>query len=67
MEEKINYEQLQSDLRRAWEDLEYEHLWLTASEWDDDTNLDDKLQSARIKARTYLEIVERIGWTMRRS
>lgn len=67
MEEKIDYQQLQDDLRRAWEELEYAHLWLTASEWDDNTDLDDKLISARIKARNYLELVDRLSWTMRRN
>jgi hypothetical protein len=65
--EKIDYPQLQEDLRRAWEELEYAHLWLTASDWDDETDIDDKLASARVKARQYLEIVDRISWTMRRN
>ena len=65
--EKIDYNQLQDELRRAWEELEYAHLWLTASDWDDETDIDDKLSSARIKARQYLEIVDRLSWTMRRN
>ncbi|MGA7731500.1 MAG: hypothetical protein WCD37_09540 [Chloroflexia bacterium] len=65
--EEINYRQLQDDLRRAWEELEYAHLWLTASDWDDDTNIDDKLSTARVKARAYQELVDRLSWMMRRS
>ena len=65
--EEINYRQLQDDLRRAWEELEYAHLWLTASDWDDDTNIDDKLSTARVKARAYQELVDRLSWMMRRT
>jgi hypothetical protein len=65
--EKIDYHLLQDELRRAWEELEYAHLWLTASDWDDETDIDDKLASARVKARQYLELVDRLSWTMRRN
>jgi hypothetical protein len=65
--EELDYRQLQNDLRRAWEELEYAHLWLTASDWDDDTNIDDKLSTARVKARAYQELVDRLSWMMRRS
>ena len=65
--EELDYRQLQDDLRRAWEELEYAHLWLTASDWDDDTNIDDKLSTARVKARAYQELVDRLSWMMRRS
>jgi hypothetical protein len=65
--EELNYRQLQDDLRRAWEELEYAHLWLTASDWDDDTNIDDKLSTARVKARAYQELVDRLSWMMRRT
>jgi hypothetical protein len=65
--EELDYRQLQDDLRRAWEELEYAHLWLTASDWDDDTNIDDKLSTARVKARAYQELVDRLSWMMRRT
>lgn len=64
--DQTDYPKLQEDLRRAWEQLEYTHLWLTASDWDDETDLDDKLADAQVKARTYLELVDRLAWTMRR-
>lgn len=63
----IDYKKLQDDLRRAWEELEYSHLWLTGSDWDDETDIDDKLATAQVKARAYLEIVDRLSWMMRRS
>ena len=61
-----DYAKLQADLRRAWEELEYTHLWLTASEWDEATDIDDKLADAQVKARAYLELVDRIRWMMRK-
>jgi len=67
MEKTNPYTELQTQLRKAWDDLDYAHLWLTATEWDEDTNLDDKLNSAQQKARAYLELVDRISWTMRKS
>jgi hypothetical protein len=62
----INYTNLQNELRRAWEQLEYTHLWLTGSDWDKDTDIDDKLADAQVKARAYLELVDRLAWMMRR-
>ena len=67
MEEKIDYEQLQNELRTAWEDLEYAHLWLNGSTWTEDINLNDQLLAARLKARSYLELVERLSWMLRRN
>ncbi len=58
--------ELQEQLRKAWDDLDYAHLWLMASEWHEQTSLDDKLASAQQKARAYLELVDRISWTMRK-
>jgi hypothetical protein len=46
-----HYRRLQNDIRRAWEDLEYAHTWLVASDWDEDTSIDDKLATAQNKAR----------------
>lgn len=66
MDRNKPFTDLQDQLRKAWEDLEYAHLWLTASEWTEQTNLDDKLKSAQHKARAYLELVDRISWTMRK-
>ena len=66
MDDEIDYAALQSDLRRAWEELEYAHLWLTASEWDATTSINDKLITAQQKARAYNELVDRIAWMMRR-
>ncbi len=66
MEEKIDYSQLQDELKAAWEDLEYTHLWLNGSTWHEDMNLDEQLLAARLKARNYLEIVDRLSWTIRR-
>jgi len=66
MNNKISYNELQDELRKAWDDLDYAHLWLMASEWNDETNLNDKLKSAQNKARAYLELVDRIGWMMRK-
>ena len=66
MEKPNPYRELQEQLRKAWDELDYAHLWLTASEWDEQTNLDDKLNSAQQKARAYLELVDRISWTMRK-
>ena len=66
MEKTNPYTELQEQLRKAWDELDYAHLWLTASEWDEYTNLDDKLNSAQQKARAYLELVDRISWTMRK-
>jgi len=57
---------LQEDLRRAWEELDYAHLWLTASEWDEATDIDDKLNTGQQKARAYLELLNRISWVMRK-
>jgi hypothetical protein len=65
--DEIDYKQLQDDLRHAWEELEYAHLWLTASEWGRETDIDDKLAAAQVKARVYLELVDRVSWMMRRS
>ncbi len=67
MEEKIDYAQLQDELKTAWEDLEYAHLWLNGSTWDEDINLDEQLLAARLKARNYLELVDRLSWTIRRN
>lgn len=64
--EEIDYPKLQDDLRHAWEQLEYTHLWLTASDWNELTNIDDKLADAQVKARAYLELVDRLAWMMRR-
>jgi len=58
--------ELQEQLRKAWDDLDYAHIWLMASEWDEETSLDDKIASAQQKARAYLELVDRIAWTMRK-
>jgi hypothetical protein len=58
--------ELQEQLRKAWDDLDYAHIWLMASEWDEETDIDDKIASAQHKARAYLEIVDRIAWTMRK-
>jgi hypothetical protein len=66
MDEKIDYAALQSALRHAWEELEYAHLWLTASDWDATTKINDKLNTAQQKARAYNELVDRIAWMMRR-
>jgi hypothetical protein len=66
MDDEIDYAALQNDLRRAWEELEYAHLWLTASEWDATTSINDKLNTAQQKARAYSELVDRIAWMMRR-
>lgn len=66
MDKKTDYHDLQNQLKKAWDDLDYAHLWLTASEWDEGTNLDDKLKSAQQKARVYLELVDRISWMMRK-
>ena len=66
MDDEINYAALQHDLRRAWEELEYAHLWLTASDWDAQTSINDKLNTAQQKARAYTELVDRIAWIMRR-
>jgi hypothetical protein len=57
---------LQEQLRKAWDELDYAHIWLMASEWDEETDLDDKIISAQNKARAYLELVDRIAWTMRK-
>jgi hypothetical protein len=65
--EQVDYKKLQDELRQTWEQLEYAHLWLTASDWTDETNIDDKLTTAQVRARAYLEIVDRLAWTMRRS
>lgn len=65
MEEKIDFEQLQDELRTAWEELEYAHLWLNGSTWTEDLNLDDQLLAARLKARNYLELVDRLSWMLR--
>ncbi|MEO5951136.1 MAG: hypothetical protein ABIQ44_01590 [Chloroflexia bacterium] len=67
MEEKIDYEQLQDELRKDWEDLEYAHLWLNGSTWTEDINLNEQLLAARLKARSYLELVERLSWMLRRN
>jgi hypothetical protein len=64
--DQVDYRKLQEDLRHAWEQLEYTHLWLMASEWDEETDLDDKLADAQVKARAYTELVDRIAWTMRK-
>ena len=61
-----HYRRLQEEIRRAWEDLEYAHTWLVASDWDEDTSIDDKLASAQNKARVYTELVDRAAWTLRR-
>ncbi|MEO8285835.1 MAG: hypothetical protein ABI670_05330 [Chloroflexota bacterium] len=66
MDKTNPYSQLQEELRKAWDELDYAHLWLTASEWDENTSMDDKLNSAQQKARRYLELVDRISWTMRK-
>ena len=66
MEKPNPYADLQAQLRKAWDELDYAHLWLTATEWDEETNLDDKLSTAQQKARAYLELVDRIRWTMRK-
>jgi hypothetical protein len=66
MEDEVDYAALQNDLRRAWEDMEYAHLWLTAFDWDASTNINDKLTAAQQKARQYTELVDRIAWSMRR-
>jgi len=58
--------ELQEQLRKAWDELDYAHIWLMASEWDEETDLDDKIVSAQNKARAYLELVDRISWTMRK-
>jgi hypothetical protein len=65
--EHIDYSKLQDELRRAYEQLEYAHLWLVASDWTDETNIDDKLSTAQVRARAYLEIVDRLAWMMRRT
>ena len=66
MDDEIDYAALQHDLRRAWEELEYAHLRLTASEWDAQTNINDKLITAQQKARSYTELVDRLAWMIRR-
>jgi hypothetical protein len=66
MPDEIDYAALEDELRRAWEELEYAHLWLTASEWDTTTNINDKLNTAQQKARAYTELVDRIAWTLRK-
>ena len=60
------YRDLQEDLRKAWDELDYAHLWLTASEWGESTNIDDKLTTGQQKARAYLELLNRISWAMRK-
>ena len=57
----------QDEPRHASEQLEYAHLWLVASDWTDETNIDDKLSTAQVRARAYLEIVDRLAWMMRRT
>jgi hypothetical protein len=66
MDDKIDYDALQDDLRHAWEELEYAHLWLTASEWDAQTSMNDKLATAQQKAHAYTQLVDRIAWTLRK-
>jgi len=66
MDDEIDYAALQDALRRAWEELEYAHMWLIASEWDSRTSMNDKLSSAQQKAHAYTQLVDRIAWTMRR-
>ena len=61
-----NNRDLQEQLRKAWDDLDYAHLWLMASEWDEKTEIFDKVAVAQQKARAYLELVDRIAWTMRK-
>jgi hypothetical protein len=67
MEEKLDYAQLQEELRTAWEELEYTHLWLNGSTWDENINLDEQLLASRLKARNYLELVDRLSWMIRRN
>jgi hypothetical protein len=66
MDDEIDYDALQDSLRLAWEELEYAHMWLIASEWDSRTSMNDKLSSAQQKAHAYTQLVDRIAWTMRK-
>jgi len=67
IDKKEIYRDLQEQLRKAWDELDYAHLWLNAGDWDEDTDIDDKIKSAQQKGRAYLELVNRISWTMRKS